>query len=85
MSDYWELQFIEVRSPEDTVKSDDELWCGKCETLICDIEAGDTLDTLARTAMDHTCSPGRCACYVLSPTGVCRRCGAEWRLAEKTS
>jgi hypothetical protein len=49
------LEGFEVRMSSDEVKRDHELTCPACQKLICDIEAGDTLGILARTALDHRC------------------------------
>lgn len=42
-----------LRRSDDLVKADLELTCNGCEAVICDAEAGDTLEVLARTAFDH--------------------------------
>ena len=40
---------------DDDVKTDLELTCGTCGEPLCDAEAGDDLDTLARVAAGHSC------------------------------
>ena len=49
------LHRFEAKASDDDLKTDLELTCVDCGKVICDIEAGDTLDVLARTADDHTC------------------------------
>jgi hypothetical protein len=46
---------FEVRRSSDDVKRDHELPCPACRTLICDIQDGDTLGILVRTALGHRC------------------------------
>lgn len=38
---------------DDELKTDLELACTLCGEVLCDIEANDTLDVLARTALEH--------------------------------
>lgn len=49
-------QFFAQQS-EDEVKIDLELWCSECDSLLCDIEAGDNLGVLVNVARDHICNP----------------------------
>lgn len=47
------LERFECRASSDEVKRDLELICLDCEGHICDVEHGDGLGVLARTALDH--------------------------------
>ena len=49
------LEGFEARQSDDIVKNDLELTCVTCHVVICDIEHGDTLAVLTRTALDHEC------------------------------
>lgn len=49
------LHRFELKQSDDLVKTDLEVTCTECGEVICDAEAGDTLDLLARTADDHVC------------------------------
>lgn len=49
-------QFTAQQS-DDIVKRDLELIHEPCGTLICDIEASDSLGILVSTALDHICPP----------------------------
>lgn len=49
---YWELEHVELRQSADEAKLDLELTCAVCERVLCDAEAGDTVDTLARIVRD---------------------------------
>jgi hypothetical protein len=40
---------------DDEVKRDLELTCEACGAVVCDIEAGDSLSSLAGCANDHEC------------------------------
>ena len=42
-----------ARDSDDIVKSDLELTCDFCDAIVCDIEAGDNLLVLVKTALDH--------------------------------
>jgi len=52
---YFELERIELRVSDDPVKIDMEVVCTECETVLCDAEHRDGIDTLARVAAGHTC------------------------------
>lgn len=49
------LDGFEARQSSDIAKTDLELTCSACGEHLCDIEHGDTLSVLARTAADHEC------------------------------
>jgi hypothetical protein len=49
------LEGFEVQRSSDDVKRDHELTCPSCRKLICDIQDGDTLGVLVRTALAHQC------------------------------
>lgn len=49
------LYRFECLQSDDDVKRDLELTCVDCGTVLCDVEAGDNLGTLARVADEHTC------------------------------
>ena len=49
------LHRFEARQSDDDLKIDLELTCVDCATVVCDIEQGDTLAVLARTADGHVC------------------------------
>lgn len=51
------LSPFEARTSTDPVKTDLELTCLNCGAVVCDVEHGDTLDVLVRTAADHRCNP----------------------------
>jgi hypothetical protein len=53
---------FEARAGADSVKSDLELTCMLCNTVLCDIEHGDTVGTLVEVAKSHACVmvPGTC-------------------------
>lgn len=53
MIDLAPLEDVEVQAPDDAAKSDDELICSRCDSVICDLENGDSLGLLVRTALDH--------------------------------
>lgn len=59
-----ELHQFEARASSDEVKTDLELTCTVCSTVLCDIEADDNLGTLVSVAEKHVCV-----------TATCRRCG----------
>lgn len=46
----------ETRQSEDELKTDLELTCVDCGTVLCDVEAGDQLDVLLNVAREHHCS-----------------------------
>lgn len=50
------LHRFEARQSDDHVKTDLELTCTECGEIVCDIEHGDTLATLAAVADEHECS-----------------------------
>ena len=52
---YDSLYRFECKQSDDEVKTDLEVTCTDCGAVICDVEAGDTLDVLARTADAHEC------------------------------
>lgn len=52
------LYQFEARQSDDDVKTDLELTCADCGRVLCDVEDGDSLGTLAAVATDHV---GRCA------------------------
>lgn len=45
-------QFI-VRMSDDPVKADRELYCQKCNTHLCDVQDGDTMDVLVSVTRHH--------------------------------
>jgi len=51
------LHRFEARASDDVVKTDLELICTECDTVVCDIEHGDNLKVLASVADDHVCAP----------------------------
>lgn len=46
---------FQTLASDDVVKTDLELTCIECNTVICDVEHGDTLLTLVNMAQDHVC------------------------------
>lgn len=52
------LYRFECLQSDDDVKTDLELTCVDCGKVVCDVEAGDSLATLAKVADDHTCTEG---------------------------
>jgi len=46
---------FECRQSDDDVKRDLELTCVVCGVHVCDVEAGDMLETLVAVAADHRC------------------------------
>jgi hypothetical protein len=50
------LHRFECRQSDDDVKTDLELTCVDCDAVVCDVEAGDSMDVLARMADEHVCS-----------------------------
>jgi len=48
---------FEAAQSADDLKTDLELTCPDCGQVVCDIEAGDSLEILVRTAAGHDC-PG---------------------------
>jgi hypothetical protein len=55
MDEYTEavLDQFTARQADDDVKTDLELVHDPCGTIVCDIQAGDTLAVLVRTALNH--------------------------------
>lgn len=51
------LERFECLQSDDDLKRDLELTCVDCGEHICDVEVGDGLGVLARTALDHHCKP----------------------------
>jgi hypothetical protein len=49
------LEHFEGRVSPDTVKSDLELTCDRCDEHLCDIEGNDNLGVLVSIALDHHC------------------------------
>ena len=47
------LSRVVALESDDVVKRDLELTCTACGTVLCDIEHGDSLDVLIRTAAPH--------------------------------
>lgn len=35
-----------------------QLYCGVCDSVLCDVEVNDTLQVLVNVFNDHACSPG---------------------------
>jgi hypothetical protein len=54
LGDY--LYGFETRQSDDDVKIDLELIHTQCGEHLCDVEHGDTMDTLARVVLGHECS-----------------------------
>lgn len=52
-----ELNRFVVAVSDDPVKRDPELRCAMCGEHLCDIEHGDTLETLVSVADNHVCTP----------------------------
>jgi hypothetical protein len=57
MKAFGKLHRFEARRSDDDVKTDLELTCVDCDTVVCDIEHGDCLLTLAELAEEHNCPP----------------------------
>jgi hypothetical protein len=53
--DLAQLRRFTARQSDDDVKDDLELTCEDCDEHLCDVEAGDSLETLARMTLDHYC------------------------------
>jgi hypothetical protein len=51
------LEYFIAKCADDSVKKDLELTCDLCQQHLCDIEAGDSLETLVGVASGHVC-PG---------------------------
>jgi len=49
------LHRFDALQSDDEVKTDLELTCTECGTVVCDIEHGDNLKVLASVANDHVC------------------------------
>lgn len=67
------IEDVEIRQPDDIAKMDDELHCPNCDGMICDVESGDSLGLLVRTALDHLAV---CAdvCTCTDPAVACPAC-----------
>lgn len=53
MSEHMSLKDFEAVRSDDLVKTDLELTCLVCGTVVCDIEAGDNIGILASVVRDH--------------------------------
>lgn len=49
------LERIVLQPADDSAKTDLELICERCNSHLCDAEAGDTLRVLASVALTHVC------------------------------
>ena len=67
------IEDVEIRQPGDIAKMDDELHCPNCDGVICDVESGDSLGLLVRTALDHlaVCTD---VCTCTDPAVACPAC-----------
>ena len=67
------IEDVEIRQPGDIAKKDDELHCPNCAGVICDVEPGDSLGLLVRTALDHlaVCTD---VCTCTDPAVACPAC-----------
>ncbi len=53
MNDFDPLRMFTALESDDMVKRDLELTCCLCGTVVCDVESGDLLSTLADVADEH--------------------------------
>lgn len=53
MDRYESLDGFSATASDDPAKADLELVCERCLAVLCDVEPGDTLGTLARVAANH--------------------------------
>ncbi|WP_396908067.1 hypothetical protein [Mycolicibacterium sp.] len=50
------LSGFTLKVSDDPVKVDLEMICEGCDSHLCDVESGDTLDVLVNMAVSHSCT-----------------------------